>query len=111
MGARIVHNAVHRWLEEIEEAGSIAQVLVAVQDFLANLTPYDVSRLPEDCRPRDIHEASDIDFWNLRLAEGCKAIWGTDRDGQMLTEVAQIFLRASVKISRLADERHAPSRP
>jgi hypothetical protein len=65
-----------------------------VQDFLANLTPADVARLPEDCRPRSIHDASDVDYWSLRLASTVKALWGTQFDQEVLIEVERLFLRA-----------------
>jgi len=102
MSSPIAHNAMHRWHEQVEAAASCPAILATVQDFLVSLKASDVERLPPDCRPGAIHEASDIDAWNLRLAEAVKALWGTDQDLEVLTEVAQLFLRASVKLSRLA---------
>ena len=100
---RIAHNALRRWHSQVEDAASVDQVIAGVQDFVSSLTPGDVAHLPNDCRPGRIRDESDIDFWNMRLAEACRARWGTGDDGEMLTEVAQLFLRASVKVSRLAE--------
>jgi hypothetical protein len=101
MSARIVHNAMHRWQEEVEEARSTHEVLATVQDFVDHISAGDLAQLPEDCRPRSIANASDIDAFNLCLAEAVKASWGTNQNREVLTEVAQLFLRASVKVSRL----------
>ena len=102
MTARIAHNALHRWHEEVDQAPSVPQVVATVQEFLATLPAGDLQRIPEDCRPREVFESSDIDAWNLRLAEAVKALWATEGDHEVLTEVAQLFLRASVKMSRLS---------
>jgi hypothetical protein len=68
---------------------------------VSSLTPSDLASLPADCRPGFVLDESDIDYWNLRLAEECRTLWGTDRDGRMITEMSQFFLRASVRLSRL----------
>src|SRR5262245_42441012 len=103
--AYIAHNVLHKWHEKVEEAGSTEEVVAHVQEFLATISPLQVTRLPEDCRPREIRDESDIDYWNVRLADACKALWATHADLELLTEVSQLFLRASVRVSRLAGER------
>ena len=106
--AYIAHNALHKWHEQVEEARSTDEVIGHVQDFIAMLAPLEITRLPEDCRPRAIRDASDIDYWNVRLADTCRALWGTRSDLELLTEVSQLFLRASVRVSRLAADRALP---
>ena len=105
---RIAHNAMRVWHAQVDEATSIAEVVGSVQDLVASLAPADVASIPEDCRPGRIRDESDIDYWNLRLAEACQATWGTHRDAEILTEMAQFFLRASVKVSHLT-EGHPPA--
>jgi len=105
---RIAHNQLHHWQVQIDEAATVRDVVAEVQDFIAGLTPSDISHLPDDCRPGRIRDQGDIDFWNLRLAEACRALWGTNEDGEILTEVAQVFLRASVRVSRLAEGQLLP---
>ena len=101
---RIAHNAMHRWHEQIDAASSIEEVITDVQDFLATMSPVDSERLPEEWHPRLIRDASDIDAWNVRLADAVRALWAKEGDHEILTEVAQLFLRASVKVSRLNGE-------
>lgn len=91
------------WHDMVDTAETSGQVVGITRDYLASLTPEDLVSVPEDCRPGRIRDESDIDFWNLRLAEECRAIWGTARDGHMLTELSQFFMHASVRISRLAE--------
>ena len=105
MLTRIAHNTMHPWHERVEASLSENEVIVNVQDFLTSLGPADVARLPEDCRPRSIHDASDIDYWSVRLAKSVKALWGTQFDQEVLIEVERLFLRASHRLSCLADER------
>jgi hypothetical protein len=91
------------WHQKVDSAESSGEVLGIARDFLTSLTPDDLASVPDDCRPGPIRDQSDIDFWNLRLAEELRAIWGTNRDGHMVTELAQFFLHASVRLSRLGD--------
>jgi hypothetical protein len=91
------------WYQMVDTAQSHGEVLGIARDYLASLTAEDLVAVPDDCRPGQIRDQSDIDFWNLRLAEELRAIWGTSRDGHMLTELAQFFLHASVRLSRLAE--------
>ena len=91
------------WYQMVDTAQTPGEVLDVARDYLASLTAEDLVSVPDDCRPGEIHGQSDIDFWNLRLAEELRAIWGTSRDGQMVTELAQFFLHASVRLSRLSE--------
>lgn len=101
--ARIPHNAMRIWHEQVDAAATIPQVVSITQDFISSLTPADLATVPQECRPGRIRDESDIDFWNLKLADACRALWGTDRDGQTLTEMSQLFQRASRRVSRLAE--------
>jgi len=105
MPTRIAHNTMHPWHERVDASLSESEVIVNVQDFVTSLAPSDLARLPEDCRPRSIHDASDIDYWSMRLAKSVKALWGTQFDQEVLIEVERLFLRASHRLSGLADEQ------
>ena len=100
---RIPHNAMRIWHELIEAATGVPQAVSVMQDFVASLTPTDLASVPPDCRPSRIRDESDIDYWNLRLADACQELWATDRDGQTMIEMSQLFLRASVRVSRLME--------
>ena len=102
--ARVPHDDMRVWHEAIDSGKSIPEVIATMQDYVASLTPRDLAPVPADCRPGRIRDESDIDYWNLRLADACKELWGTNRDGRVITEMSQMFLRASVRVSRLADD-------
>ena len=102
---------MHIWQKLTENAQSVEEVLDIAQDYIASLTPADLFTVPEECRPIRIRDESDIDFWNLRLAEECRAVWGTDRDGKLLTQLSQFFMCASVRLSRLNEGRELPGAP
>ena len=87
----------------IDTAQSRSEVIDIARDYLSSLTTDDLASVPDDCRPGEIRDQSDIDFWNLQLAEELRSIWGTGRDGQMVTELSQFFLHASVRLSRLGE--------
>jgi len=91
------------WYQMVDTAQSPGEVLGVAREYLASLTAEDMVSVPDDCRPGEIRDQSDIDFWNLRLAEELRTIWGTGRDGHMVTELAQFFLHASVRLSRLTE--------
>ena|SRR5260221_2409215 len=95
---------MNAWHEQLEMAKSVPEVVILTRDYLATLAPYDLAPIPADCRPHHIRDASDIDFWNLRLAEQCRSVWGTEVDGRVLHEIANFFLRASVKVSHISEE-------
>ena len=99
---------MHQWHEMLENANDVGQVLDVTQRYLTSFGPADFVTIPEDCRAARIRAESDVDYWNLRLADECRDLWGTDRDGRMITELSQFFLRASVRLSHL---RGAPAAP
>lgn len=95
------------WHQLVENAGTAEAVVAVSRDYLSSLGPHDLAAVPLECRPGRLRDESDIDYWNLRLAEECRCIWGTNRDGRMLTELSQFFMRASVRVSRLNEPHYA----
>lgn len=91
------------WHEMVDTAQTTGEVLEIARDYMASLSADDLVSVPDDCRPAHLQDQSDIDFWNLRLAEECRSIWGTTRDGHMVTELSQFFLHASVRLSRIGE--------
>jgi hypothetical protein len=100
---------MHLWHELLERAVTEEQVIDIAQDYVASLTPDDLASIAPDCRPGRIRDGSDVDYWNVRLAEACREVWGTERDGRLLTEMSQFFLRASLTLSRIVPGRTASS--
>lgn len=93
------------WHALLEQAIDGSHVVDIAQDYVASLSPDDLAAVPRDCRPTRIAGESDVDHWNVCLADECRNLWGTERDGRMLTDMSQFFLRASVRLSRIYEQR------
>ena len=98
---------MNAWQHELEGAQQISEVIRITRDYLATLTLEELSSLSERSRPGRIRDASDIDFWNVRLADECRSSWGTPEDHHVLYELANYFLSASVRLSRLHEQSAA----
>ena len=48
------------WQEKLHAAESESEVLHLARNFLATFTPFEISQLPEPCRPRKILDSSDL---------------------------------------------------
>ena len=97
------------WHRDIEKAATARQVVALTRDYLATLTPRDLARVPERCRPSRIFDEEDIVFWSARLTEEYWQLRGTAADGAVVQELWSFFLRASVHIARLDESMRAPA--
>ena len=48
------------WQLRLDEAASEQEVLVVAREFIARLSPGDLARLPEYCRPGEVNSLADI---------------------------------------------------
>ena len=89
------------WHRQIETTRSVEEVLTAMRDYLATLTPEELARLPESRRPGRIKGDDDIEYWTYRLSRqpGAAAEEGTDLE--LLQMIFHYFLHASVRISQI----------
>ena len=89
----------HTWQERIDEAGSEPEVVSVARDYLAMLSHDEYTELPLSLRPRKIVDANDIAAYAFDLArhEG-------DDPGEMklVQQLAQVMMRASVRVSEIA---------
>jgi len=92
---------MHPWHERLDRANDVEHVVGIARRFVKSYLPAQLRSIPDEYRPDRIRSESDIDFWNVQLAEGCRGLWGTDRDGRVLTELSQFFLHASLRLSQL----------
>ena len=67
------------------------------------LTPVDLARVPQRCRPSRIFDEDDIAFWSGRLTEEYWQLRGTAADAAVLQELWSFFLRASIHVARLRE--------
>ena len=96
-----------QWYRDIERAATPREVVALTRDYLATLSPRDLARVPERCRPGRVAGPEDIAFWGARLAEEYWQLRGTAADVDVLQELWGFFLRASVHIARLREPDRA----
>jgi hypothetical protein len=89
-------------LEQIDQrligADSIAAVIAIVRDYVAQWSPSELARLPENCRPDTVTSAEDVQWW----ADS----FGFEYDsGEMaspeLREMHDVFLSAARRIRQI----------
>lgn len=97
-----------RWHGRIEVAESVDEVVGLVRDYVASLAPQHFVRLPDVCRGLRVKAEDDIEYWTFRLSQRAHA-YDEQVDGELLQEVFNHFLHASLRISqmrRLGAEAH-----
>ena len=91
------------WHRDLERTATTRQVVALTRDYFATLTPRDLARVPEGCRPSRIVDEEDIAFWSERLTEEYWHRHGTGADAGVVQELWSFFLRAAIHIARLRE--------
>jgi len=89
------------WHRQIEDTGTVDQVLTAMRDYLASLTPKELARLPEHRRPGRIKGDDDIEYWTFRLSRSPGMPEEEGIDVELMQEIFHHFLHASARISQI----------
>lgn len=97
------------WHRDIEKTGTSRQVVALTRDYLATLSPRDLARVPERCRPSRIFDEDDIAFWSTRLTAEYWQLRGTSADVGVVQELWSFFLRASIHVARLRESSRVPA--
>ena len=84
---------------QLHGASSEAEVVTLAREFLASISPYDLARIPESCRPGKLVDADDITDYAFTLARH-------DRDGgegaaRCLRRLANFFSAASIQLAKI----------
>ena len=90
-----------RWHCSLEIAETAEDVLHLVRDYVASLSPEELARLPEPCRILRVKAEDDIEYWTFRLSQRPALEDDARIDGEMLQEVFNHFLHASLRISQI----------
>jgi hypothetical protein len=99
------------WHRQLDDAKSVAEVVSISRDFLATLTPRELARLPESCRPGKIRDESDIAELHGRLAEEYRTTRASGDELTTLQLITSLMVRASVRIAELGGDTSMPSSP
>jgi hypothetical protein len=99
------------WHRQLDDAKSVAEVVSIARDFLATLTPRELARLPESCRPGKIRDESDIAELHGRLAEEYRTTRASGDELTTLQLITSLMVRASIRIAELGGDTSVPSSP
>jgi hypothetical protein len=97
------------WINQLDAAKSVAEVVSIVRDYIATWTPSEIARLPVPCRPAKIRDDTDIASLHERLAVEYRM---TRASGDALTSLqilTSFVVRASVRIAELGGNTSAPA--
>jgi hypothetical protein len=87
------------WQVRLDAARTEAEVVDAVRDFMATISPYDIARLPERCRPRKIVDASDITHYAFVIVRHhCDQ---GESSSRVAHKLASFFTSASIRLSHI----------
>jgi hypothetical protein len=89
------------WHRQLENTASVEEVLFTLRDYLASLTPRDLAHLPEKYRPLRIKGDDDVEYWTFRLSQHCGAEFEASVDLDLMREVFNHFLHASLRLTRI----------
>ena len=87
------------WQDVIDRADSEQEVVRVVRDFVASLSPYDLARLPSQCRPGKFFGAEDVTSFAFEIVRH-----HCDQDVEtrdLVHRIAAFFSQASTRLSQL----------
>ena len=88
------------WKSRVEEASSEDELLALVREFIADLSPKDIERLPPICRPIDFVHARDIvNYAVILVGHHCDGDGATHR---LVTRLTAFFDAASLRLNHLS---------
>jgi hypothetical protein len=87
------------WQERLNRAHTRQDVVRVARDYLVRMTPVDLHRLPESCRPGKIVDGDDVSHYALTLVQcSCAPANLGDPDLQRL---GAFFTRAAVRLAQI----------
>lgn len=93
------------WQDRLDAANSEGDVASVVRDFLAQLSPQDISRLPPDCRPGKFVDAEDVTAYGFTLMRSACA--ASDPTSAMIHRIVAFVTNACVRLAQIARRSHA----
>ena len=89
------------WAAKLREANAEPEVVEIVREFVAQLTPDDIARIPPHVRPGRFIDATDVTAYGFDLVRHeCE-----DNDGRRVVQrLARFFSEASIRLSEILVE-------
>lgn len=93
------------WQDRIDAANDEAEVVGVVRDFLAQLSPQDISRLPAECRPGKMVDGEDVTSYGFTLMR--RACSSSDPTSVTIHRLVALVSNACVRLAQIARRSHA----
>jgi hypothetical protein len=88
------------WQGRIEAANDEAEVVGVVRDFLAQISPRDLARLPAECWPGKMVDGNDVTAYGLTLMR--QACSSSDATSDMVHRLVTFLSSAGVRLAQIA---------
>ncbi|HET7402635.1 MAG TPA: hypothetical protein VFJ62_12655 [Usitatibacter sp.] len=92
----------HAWLDR---AASVDHAVDLVRDYLAEVPPEALAKLPTCCRKIRVKAADDIEYWTYRLSEAHRVNEHDAPTEDLLHEIFSLLLHASLRLAQIERER------
>lgn len=99
-----MRSPVDPWQARIRASQSEDEVLAVVREFLAAVTPEDVSRLPASSRPGRVHSPEDVAALNVQVTREELMYTGDGRVAELLRRMVFVLTEANTRLSQLSLE-------
>ena len=96
------------WFARLDHAGTSAEVITVVNDFMATWTPAELAALPEKCRPSHISDEQYVERLRSTLVEEYRVTDAAGNELELLQRLTSLILRASIRLSELAAPPSGP---
>jgi len=93
------------WHGQLDACATVDEVLTLVRDYIATLTPQHLARLPQQLRPGRVKGDDDIEYWTYKLAHARGPLGEEPVDAELLQDIFNHFLHASVRLLRIHKAR------
>lgn len=86
------------WHSRVDDVQTVEDVVKLTRDFIATLTPEQLTNLPERCRPLRVKAEDDIEYWTFKLS----AIDAEERaDPALVQNLFTHLLHASLRCAQI----------
>ena len=88
------------WQTQLHEARHPHDVLAIARDFLAQVSPEEISQLPVECRPDRLVDEDDVSGYALMLARA-QSHTDSGSEPEVLHKLCAFFADASTRLSQI----------
>lgn len=100
---RVVGDVVRTptWQERLDFCRTEREIVEVSRNYFASFDHFEISRLPDPCKPARLVCGADVSHYALALANfGCSE---RDANAELIHRLAAFFIQAHMKLSRLGE--------